>query len=260
LAAGPTLIGHTGFVGGNLARTARFDHCYNTSNIEAMRGSAFDLVVCAGTTAVKWLANREPDQDWAGIARLIGCLREVRAARFVLISTVDVYADPVAVDETTPIDPEATPPYGRHRYRLEEFVWDHFGDGAVVVRLPGLFGPGLKKNFLYDLLHANYLEGTHRASAFQFYPLDRLWKDIEAVLQALLPLVNFATAPVTAEQVAAHCFGMTFINETAAPPVRYDMRTRHAALLGGAAPYLLNATACLDAITRFVALERSGVG
>lgn len=256
--SGSALIGHTGFVGSNLARAARFDRCYNTGNIDAIRGSSFDLVVCAGTTAVKWLANREPEKDWAGIAVLMDHLATVRARRFVLISTVDVYADPVGVDEASPIAPDATPPYGRHRFLLEEFARERFGSGAVVLRLPGLFGPGLKKNFIYDLLHANYLEGTHRLSAFQFYPVQRLWSDINAVLGAGLALVNFATAPVTAEEVARECFGVNFANETPALPVAYDMRTLHAERLGGTPPYLLTARQCLDAIAQFVADNQAG--
>ena len=61
------LIGYTGFVGSNLARQLRFDATYNTSNIESIAGEEFDLLVCAGVRAEKWIANANPDADRAGI-------------------------------------------------------------------------------------------------------------------------------------------------------------------------------------------------
>jgi hypothetical protein len=73
-----------------------------------------------------------------------------------------------------------------------------------------------------------------------------------------LSLVNLATPPVTAEEVARECFGVSFTNETEASPVAYDMRTLHAARLGGTPPYLMSARQSLDAIAQFVADERTG--
>ncbi|HWE22378.1 MAG TPA: pyridine nucleotide transhydrogenase, partial [Myxococcales bacterium] len=73
------LIGHTGFVGSNLRRALPFDVLVNSQNVEELRGGSFDLVVCAGTRAEKWKANRDPAGDLAGIDRLIAVLREVRA-------------------------------------------------------------------------------------------------------------------------------------------------------------------------------------
>ena len=72
--------------------------------------------------------------------------------QLVLISTVDVYACPQAVDENTPADVEALGAYGRNRARLEQLVREAFPD-SLIVRLPALLGKGLKKNFLYDFLH-----------------------------------------------------------------------------------------------------------
>src|SRR4051812_29144381 len=65
------LIGHTGFVGSNLARQARFDATYNSANIDSIAGQEFDLLVIAGVRAEKWIANANPDQDRAGIERLL---------------------------------------------------------------------------------------------------------------------------------------------------------------------------------------------
>jgi hypothetical protein len=55
------LIGHTGFVGGNLRRQGSYDELYNSKNIESIAERSFDLVVSAGAPAAKWIANREPE-------------------------------------------------------------------------------------------------------------------------------------------------------------------------------------------------------
>ena len=80
------LIGYTGFVGSNLAEQAPFEHLYNSKNIEEMNGEHFDTVVCAGVSAVKWLANKEPENDRANIAKLEATLASIKAKKFILIS------------------------------------------------------------------------------------------------------------------------------------------------------------------------------
>jgi hypothetical protein len=99
------LIGYTGFVGGTLLRHAPFQGLYRSTNIEEIRGKSFDQVFCAGAPGVKWLANQEPEKDWAGLKRLMEALKEVHTDHFILISTVDVYRMPPAVDEQSSIDP-----------------------------------------------------------------------------------------------------------------------------------------------------------
>ena len=245
------LIGFTGFVGATLLRQATFDDCYNSKNIEEIVGRQYDLVVCAGAPAVKWQANQQPQEDWANLQRLMQALQHVTAATFLLISTVDVYDPPVNVDEDTVIDPGNIHPYGKHRFLLEQFVRQQFARPHIV-RLPGLFGHGLKKNFIYDLMHANCLHLTHQDSAFQFYDLAQLWDHLKIVRSNAVPLINFATEPTSASELAAFCFGLEFHNETERPPVRYDMHTKYAALFGREAAYINSKEETLTAIRRFV--------
>ncbi|MDZ4818399.1 MAG: NAD-dependent epimerase/dehydratase family protein, partial [Planctomycetota bacterium] len=146
------LIGYTGFVGGTLNRQHRFEYGFNSKNIETLAGESFDLLICAGAPAEKWKANKEPEQDQANLARLTTALRRCRAERLVLISTVDVYPDPRDIDEDSKIDRSKLAPYGLNRLELEDFVALHFLK-VHTLRLPALFGHGLKKNFIYDLFH-----------------------------------------------------------------------------------------------------------
>jgi nucleoside-diphosphate-sugar epimerase len=245
------LIGHTGFVGQNLRAAIAFDVVVSSSNVEDLRGRSFDLVVCAGARAEKWKANRDPDGDLAGIERLLAVLREVRAQRFVLVSTVDVFERPIDVDESAAAD--AHHPYGRHRRLLEALCAHHFD--ALVIRLPALFGPGLKKNALYDLLHDNQVERIHPHSTYQFYDLRWLWPDVERARQAGLNLVHLATEPIAMGDIAVRCFGRALAAPDA-QPARYDVRSRHAALWGGANGYLRSREEVLAALDSFVRQER----
>jgi hypothetical protein len=246
------LIGHTGFVGGNLARQASFDCLYNASNIHEISGRYFDLVVCAGAPAAKWKANQDPVGDRAALERLTTPLRTVRAREFILISTVDVYGDPVGVDEDSPAV-EATP-YGAHRHELEKFIQRRFE--ALVVRLPALFGPGLKKNIVYDFLHNNQTHKIDSRGVFQFYSLERLWSDLETARRAGLRLVNFATQPASVAEVASAAFGMQFTNHLGAHYACYDMRSKHAELFGGRDGYVCSRGEVLEAMRRFVHQQR----
>jgi hypothetical protein len=248
------LIGYTGFVGGNLARQCAFTHLYNRANVSEMAGLALDQLVCAAAPGVKWKANAEPEKDRQAIADLERHLSQVRVKKLVLISTVDVYRQAVDVDEATAIDPAQVDPYGKHRYELEQFVSSRFD--SLVVRLPALFGPGLKKNVVFDFLNDNGLSKIHCESVFQFYPIERLWKDVEKALADNLSLVNFATEPVSVAEVAYHGFGLRFENRPGTPPANYDMKSRHANLFGGKRGYLYEKADVLAALAEYVRGQR----
>lgn len=244
------LVGHTGFVGGNLLRQRPFDELYNSANVDEMAGRRFGTMVCAAAPGEKWRANQDPAADRERLARLTSALRRARAERLVLISTVDVYPDPRRVDETTPMQPDRLAPYGLHRLQLEQFACEHFP--TLVVRLPGIFGPGLRKNVIYDLLHDHRVAMIDPRAEFQFYDLGNLWRDIQRALAAGLTLVNFATEPVIVRDIARDVFGRELAERTDGQPPHYDVRTVHAALFGGRDGYLSGRREVLDALRAFV--------
>ncbi|WP_460409831.1 hypothetical protein ACOYXD_16995 [Pseudomonas sp. MD6] len=55
-----SLIGYSGYVGGTLLKQENFTSLYRSSNIGDIDNQSFDMVVCAGAPAQKWIANREP--------------------------------------------------------------------------------------------------------------------------------------------------------------------------------------------------------
>jgi nucleoside-diphosphate-sugar epimerase len=249
------LIGSTGFVGGNLARQRAFDAGFNSKNIADIRNRDFDLLVCSGLPAAKWIANREPDADLANVNRLLACLRTVHATHAVVISTVDVYPTPRDVDEDSPIDAATQHPYGKHRLMFENALREQFRS-TLVIRLPGLFGPGLKKNAIYDFLHGNETHKIHCDAVFQFYSLDNLWRDIERAMATRRPVINFATEPISIAEMTRGAFGFDFGNRIDAVPAYYDIRTKYDAELGGAHGYLYDRDHVIAELKGFVERER----
>jgi hypothetical protein len=145
------LIGSTGFVGGALARQRQFDCAYNSKSIGEIENQRFDVVICAGAPATMWEANARPEADAANISRLYESLRLAEIKRLVLISTVAVFDDVSAGYTESSATFEDAKAYGRNRRQLELLAMNAFD--CHVVRLPALFGPGLKKNFIFDLMN-----------------------------------------------------------------------------------------------------------
>ncbi len=146
------LVGYTGFVGSNIAANHDFTWKINSKNKEEAFGKKPDLLVYAGLRAEKFLANKDPEADMATIMEAMEQIKKIKPKKLVLISTVDVYKNPVNVDEDAEIETDGLLPYGANRYKLEQMVRETWED-ALIIRLPGLFGKNLKKNFIYDFIH-----------------------------------------------------------------------------------------------------------
>ncbi len=299
------LVGYTGFVGGNLAAQHSFDELYDVTNITDGFDKPHSLVVYAGVPAEKFLANTDPAADLAVIEAAKENLRRLQPEKVILISTVDVYKVPDGADEESDMQRDSLHPYGADRLLLEDWVRETY-PGSLVVRLPALFGKGLKKNFVFDLCRItpsmlkpekyeelcaksplvgpaykaagngfyklqplpaeaaaalkeffagndfNALSFTDSRAVYQFYCLDHLWADISRAAAAGLTLVNITSQPMVAADVFRALMGREFCNHIAANPVRYDLRTRHCDVMGGADGYIYTAGQVLPELKRFV--------
>ena len=146
------LVGYTGFVGSNLYEAGEFDAVYNSKNIQEAFGTNPDLLVYAGLRAEKYLANNEPKKDLEQIRIAENNILRINPKKLVLISTIDVFKKPSGVDENSVIETDGLHAYGYNRYLLECWVRENYPD-ALIIRLPGLFGKNIKKNFIYDFIN-----------------------------------------------------------------------------------------------------------
>lgn len=245
------LLGYTGFVGSNLLKQSQFDDLYRSTNIQEIRGKSYGSLVCAGVPAVKWHANKHPEEDRANIDRLLDHLSTVQVERLVLISTVDVYPVTVGVDESFECASVPNHPYGTHRLYLEQTLASIFRD-LYTLRLPALFGPGLKKNVIYDLLHDNCLEAINPESAFQYYGLSNLWADIRTVLRQNVRLVNLVTEPIATRAIIDRFFPDKAVGSEAGKPGRYQISTRYASAFGKLGEYRFGAGEVLSQLEHYI--------
>lgn len=223
------LIGATGFVGSNLRNQHPFDDFFRRADIHEISRQPYSMAVCAGAPGVKWKANADPDGDRQAIERLTDALRNAHISTLVLISTIDVYPHPCGVNEASPIDPSANHPYGRHRYQLETFVRDTFAN-HLIVRLPALFGPGIKKNVIFDLMENNQTEKINPLAQFQYYCLDWLWNDLAKALALGLKTLNLSTTPIRTSEIVSTFFPQRKVAPPQEPAAHYDMQSIHGSL------------------------------
>lgn len=251
------LIGSTGYVGTTLLSQGAWDIAVNRSNADDIRGRQVDTLLIAGAPAQKWIANAHPQADLDNLNQLKRLIETVRAEHVVLISTVDVYPPPPSDDETAVIDPASCQPYGRHRLDLEIHVRSHF-DSVSVIRLPALFGSGLKKNVLRDLLDGKLLDKINPLSRFQWYDMQQLDAHVELVRETKPGIINFATEPLQTADILARFFPSAIVGDPVPQTaVSYAMKTIHGALFGRpGSPWITSSQETLDRITDFVRQEQ----
>lgn len=223
------LIGYTGFVGTNLHLSYNFTNVYNSKNINDIIDNEFDIVVCCGISATKWWANMNPNIDMDNIMLLLNILKTIKTKKFILISTIDVYDNINGdIDEDTYINPNINHAYGKNRYYVETFIKEYF-DNYHIIRLSGLFGYGLKKNIIYDILNAK-LNEINLQSSFQWYSLDNLFDDMCYVLNNNIKLINLFTEPINNNELYdifckyKNCENIKIVyNNT----INYDIKTKY---------------------------------
>ena len=214
------IIGHTGFVGSHLREAFPHANLYNSANIHKLRSDteemSFGVVFCACVPAVKWMANMHPDQDWATIEDIqhhLVCLRQ-RCKRFVLISTIDIHNHEIQGqrEDTTNLHTSSVEPYGRHRYAMEQWCLQNISSGndtvVFILRLPALFGIGLKKNIIFDLLHNRLLDTIRPDSVFQWYDLAWLVSDVYWIFAhpGAIKIAHLYPEPISTGELVQHVF------------------------------------------------------
>lgn len=251
------LVGFTGFVGSNISQQHRFDDFYNSKNIDDIKDNTYDLLVFSGVPAVKWKANKEPEKDLQVIEELENILTTVKAKKFVLISTIDVYPVTEKKDEDFDCSTLENHAYGSNRLKFEQFCSAHF-DNCTIVRLPALFGDGIKKNVIYDLLNDNCLDMININSSFQYYFLGNIWRDIEKAVDNDIDVLNLFTEPIETKEIVQKIFPekLSSIGEHAAPELHYDLYTKYANLWRHEGSYAYSKEEIFKSLATFIEAYR----
>jgi nucleoside-diphosphate-sugar epimerase len=171
------------------------------SNISELANLDCAHFVVAAVSAAKWLANLDPEKDKNAISDLLAQLNPNSGYSLTLISTIDVFPKGEEFNEETENQKmENDEGYGKNRAWLEIALQEKFPD-LTIVRLPGLFGPGLKKNLLFDLTNNREIAKINPNSEFQFYNVLNLAKDLNIIWEKSIRIQNIATEPIAVKEV-----------------------------------------------------------
>ena len=100
------------------------------------------------------------------------------------------------------------------------------------------------------------LQFTDSRNVFQFYPLRRLWDDIQLALKYDIRLLHTATEPVSAAEVYEALTHKQFVNEILPVPLKYNYKSVYAEKFGGKNGYLCDKAQVLSEICEFVASQK----
>jgi hypothetical protein len=245
------LIGYTGGVGATLAKTNEFDLLAHRSEASALQGIHLGRLVCSLPSNPR-IVSQNPTKDAENLAALEAALSTLWVERFILLSTTEVYRSTTGLDESDDSTHCPSHPFGANRLVLEHFARDRF-DRYHIVRLPIVFGHGERRNALADL--GRQLTRQHPASRLQWYPLARLACDLHTIERHELPVTNLCPEPLITSTIIQRWFSEHATSEVPDPQVDYDLRTRHSALFGGDAGYIMSGQDVLSAFEEFVAGE-----
>lgn len=206
------LIGHTGFIGSILKSNLKNYKLFNSKNINSIRKKNFKEIICAGLPASKWKANKNPNKDTVNLNYLMRNLVSIKSDLFILISTIDVHND----RET----------YGKNRKKLEIFIKKKFSD-YLIIRLPAVFGKGIKKNILYDLLNNNQISKINKDDKYQWFDLSFLYKEIQKLKKkkTFNKIVELYSPPISNHEIIKY-FPQFKINEKKSKNVNYKVRPK----------------------------------
>ena len=225
------IIGYTGLIGKNLINQykSKFKSIdlFNSKNSNNLKDKKYDLVFCSAMPAEKWIANKFPKKDTLNRDKLIKNLSKLSTNLIVLISTIDVHQNHI---------------YGKNRKYLEKYVQKKFNK-YLIIRLPAVFGKGLKKNILFDLLNRNQLDKIYNNDRFQWYDLSYLKKDIEKLKHKINEIHELYSYPLE-NKFIINLFKNIDINQNRKKPLIYDIKPKKG--------YYISKNIILNRIKKFI--------
>lgn len=166
------IIGASGFVGKKLVQVFKQAGVYevvevtrDTYEAEKAKCNEYDLIVHSAMPSKRWWAANNPLDDFDATVRLTAdILYNWKHKKLALISSVSAR---IQTDH----------PYGRHKHVAEVLTMD-FNANNLIFRLGGLYGEGLDKGVVFDMIEGNEVFMTED-SAFNYINTETAAKLIE---------------------------------------------------------------------------------
>lgn len=153
------LIGASGFVGSALKKALTEQAEYEIipvtrKDYENHKNEKFDLVIHTAMPSRRWWALNNPLEDFeASVGLTADIVYNWNYEKLVIISSVSARV-------------QRDHPYGRHKHLAELLALDT-NPNNLVFRLGGLYGEGLDKGVIFDMINGNQVFMT-KDSAFNY--------------------------------------------------------------------------------------------
>jgi len=245
------LIGYTGLVGKHILNNAEhnIDFIYNTKNINEIKNKEFDLLICSCLSGNKRIVNENSTDDFNNVIFLMNVLNTIKVNKLILISTIEVY-DKNFIDESHNIDSTKLNPYGRNRYIFENYCNKKFN--SYIIRLPVIFGKGIKKNVIFDLVNKKF-EYINLNDIIQFYDLNNIYTDIIKIINNDLKISNLISEPILIKTLAKDIFNINLDHNNKNNLRNYNIYSIHYKLWNNSIDrYLYNKTQIYTSITDYL--------
>lgn len=260
------IVGYTGFVGSNLLKFYKFDYFYNTKNFTEAKNKSYDTMFFCGLPAIKLYANKYPEEDDKIIQNLKNILDTITVKKFILISTIDVYDNiDNQLNEDYNINFNINHTYGKNRFLFEIYIKNRY-ENHYIIRLPELFGNGLKKNIIYDLINNNInnINNISINSSFQWYYLDWLENDINIVIKNNIRVCNFFTEPINIYKIIKifkdiykidYEFQIEYLGNSSST-IKYDTYTKYSNFFGNDVKYIRTQNDIINSLINYLKFEK----
>lgn len=222
------VVGANGFVGSNLVRLLSNAVPISRHDLNAGISINFDVVVVAAPSATKWLIDSNPHEDLVNVRNLASQVARIRTNQIIHLSTIDVFVNKTADSE---ISARSTAPgYGGNRALFEDLLLAGCSN-VLVRRLPGLYGRGLKKNLIFDLMNRRleHLLTYNPLSEYQYMSVDNALRLALDDRFRNIQTMNLTAHPLTAAEIAGEL--RDFLSSTS-PETHYNVRSMHAEVEG----------------------------
>ena len=254
------LAGYRGFVGSNIYVRARnrIEGVYDIHNIEKAYGLEPDVLVFAALSSDRRLAASAPYEDYERVMEAQRNIRKINPAKLVIMSTTGVYKNPSGVNEENSIfevgnnkvEKEGIDPYNLNRYYFEEWAKRTYPE-LLIMRLAKPYGLNDKSNFIKGLADEDVMKHIDPKSKYQFYPLGRIWEDIQTAIAENIRVVNMTSEPVAAEEIYSSLTGKSLDqpaedNVEKKTLITQDVMTIHAKKFGGNGNYICTKSEILE--------------
>jgi sugar phosphate isomerase/epimerase len=250
------LFGYTGLVGSTILTKYKFNYFYNSKNINDAKYKNFDTIFICCIPAIKWFANKFPEKDEKDIEYIKNIFKTIKANHIILISTIDIYVNiNNKYNENTLINYNNNHTYGKNRYLFEVFIKEHFINYNII-RLPALFGQGLKKNIIYDLINNNNINLISTNTLFQWYNLEWIKDDIDICIINNIKKCNLFTEPIETTHIL-NLFDYNY-NDNPQNVLKYDTHTNYSSFFNSNINnYIRNKDIVFNDIKKFIIYQNN---